>query len=164
MPVGFSNTCESDDHDWSNYTYESGVCKKCAKSYKTHNTEGITDTYKCHYFHTKPEVLHAESNALMKVAKSTFSCENANMYITYYPCFECAKLIISCRILNLYVLDDVFLATYSTSYKDLSEHQLRAQKSEQLFRDAHLIVKCYDSDYNLYRDKGAMCNRSIKQL
>ena len=42
---------------------------------------------------TKPEVLHAESNAIMKVAKSTMSCEGAELYTTTCPCFGCAKLI-----------------------------------------------------------------------
>jgi len=36
---------------------------------------------------TKPAVLHAESNAIMKVAKSTMSCEGAELYTTTCPCF-----------------------------------------------------------------------------
>ena len=43
---------------------------------------------------TKPEVLHAESNAITKLAKSTQSSSGATMYITISPCVECAKLII----------------------------------------------------------------------
>ena len=43
---------------------------------------------------TKPEVLHAESNALMKLARSTNSSEGATIYCTYSPCFDCAKLIV----------------------------------------------------------------------
>ena len=42
---------------------------------------------------TKPEVLHAESNAIAKLAKSTESGEGATMFITCAPCIECAKLI-----------------------------------------------------------------------
>ena len=47
---------------------------------------------------TKPEVLHAESNALMKLARSTNSSEGATIYCTYSPCFDCAKLIIQAGI------------------------------------------------------------------
>jgi dCMP deaminase len=42
---------------------------------------------------TKPEVLHAESNAIAKLARSTESGEGATMFITCAPCIECAKLI-----------------------------------------------------------------------
>ena len=42
---------------------------------------------------TKPEVLHAETNALAKLAKSTESGANATMFITHAPCLDCAKLI-----------------------------------------------------------------------
>ena len=42
---------------------------------------------------TKPEVLHAETNAIAKVAKSTNSTEGASMFITHAPCLECSKII-----------------------------------------------------------------------
>jgi dCMP deaminase len=44
-----------------------------------------------HY--TKWHVLHAEANAILKVAASTQSCEGATLYITLSPCRECSKLI-----------------------------------------------------------------------
>ena len=47
---------------------------------------------------TKPEVLHAESNAITKLAKSTQSSDGATMYITISPCLDCAKLIIQSGI------------------------------------------------------------------
>jgi dCMP deaminase len=47
---------------------------------------------------TKPEVLHAESNAITKLAKSTQSSQDATMYITIAPCLECSKLIIQSGI------------------------------------------------------------------
>ena len=49
-------------------------------------------------FVTKPEVLHAESNALMKLATSTQSSEGATVYITLSPCFECSKLLIQAKV------------------------------------------------------------------
>jgi dCMP deaminase len=42
---------------------------------------------------TKPEVLHAESNAIAKLARSTESGDGASMFITCAPCLECAKMI-----------------------------------------------------------------------
>ena len=42
---------------------------------------------------TKPEVLHAETNAIAKVAKSSESCDGATIYTTTAPCLDCAKLI-----------------------------------------------------------------------
>ena len=47
---------------------------------------------------TKPETLHAESNAITKLARSTQSSEGAVMYTTCSPCLECAKLIIQAGI------------------------------------------------------------------
>ncbi len=47
---------------------------------------------------TKPEVLHAETNAITKLAKGTQSSKDATMYITLSPCFDCAKLIIQSGI------------------------------------------------------------------
>ncbi len=47
---------------------------------------------------TKPYVLHAEANAITKVAKSGNSSEGATLYVTASPCMECAKLIIQAGI------------------------------------------------------------------
>ncbi len=47
---------------------------------------------------THPYVLHAEANAITKVAKSNYSSEGATMYVTSSPCIECAKLIIQSGI------------------------------------------------------------------
>ena len=47
---------------------------------------------------TKPYVLHAEANAISKVAKSGNSSEGATLYVTASPCIECAKLIIQAGI------------------------------------------------------------------
>ncbi len=47
---------------------------------------------------TKPYVLHAEANAITKIARSSNSSEGATMYVTASPCIECAKLIIQAGI------------------------------------------------------------------
>ena len=53
---------------------------------------------------TRSEVIHAEINALAKVAKSTMSSVGASLYVTKPPCFECAKMIIASGI-SLIVFD-----------------------------------------------------------
>jgi dCMP deaminase len=51
---------------------------------------------------TKPEVLHAETNAIAKLAKSTESGNNATMFITHSPCLDCAKLIFQSGISSVF--------------------------------------------------------------
>ena len=70
-PSGFDNTCEQ-FHPLEDYSSNKTI--------------------------TKREVLHAESNALMKLAKSTNSSIGATVYLTCSPCFDCAKLIIQAGI------------------------------------------------------------------
>lgn len=56
-------------------------------------------------------VLHAEANAITKVASSAQSCEGATLYITLSPCRECSKLIHQCGITRV---------VFQEAYKDLS--------------------------------------------
>ena len=63
--------------------------------------EGLTNWY----------VLHAEANAILKVARSTQSCEGATLYITMSPCKECSKLIHQSGIKRV---------VYQSGYKDTS--------------------------------------------
>ena len=65
------------------------------------NEEGLTQWY----------VLHAEANAILKVARSTQTCENATLYITLSPCKECSKLIHQSGIKRV---------VYKDGYKDTS--------------------------------------------
>ena len=55
---------------------------------------------------TKPYVLHAEANAITKVAKSGNSSQNATLYVTASPCMECAKLIIQAGIKRVVYKDE----------------------------------------------------------
>lgn len=55
---------------------------------------------------TKPYVLHAEANAITKVAKSGNSSEGATLYVTASPCIECAKLIIQAGITRVVYRDE----------------------------------------------------------
>lgn len=54
---------------------------------------------------TLPTVLHAEANAITKLAKSTISAQGATLYVTLSPCFECAKLIIQSEIKRIVYLE-----------------------------------------------------------
>jgi dCMP deaminase len=65
MPAGWDNNCEDE------FLHEDGSTT----------------------LRTKPEVLHAETNAIAKLAKSNDSGNGATMFITHSPCIECAKLI-----------------------------------------------------------------------
>lgn len=65
------------------------------------DNEGLTQWY----------VLHAEANAILKVARSTQSCDNATLYITLSPCKECSKLIHQSGIKRV---------VYKNGYRDTS--------------------------------------------
>ena len=56
-------------------------------------------------------VLHAEANAMLKVARSTQSTDGATLYVTYSPCKDCSKMIIQAGIK---------LVIYKEEYRDLS--------------------------------------------
>jgi dCMP deaminase len=58
---------------------------------------------------TKEEVIHAESNALCKVTKSTNSSQDADMFVTHAPCIHCAKLIFQSGIRKVF---------YRNTYRD----------------------------------------------
>lgn len=55
---------------------------------------------------TKPEVLHAESNALAKITASTNSSRGATVYVTLSPCVECAKLMIQAKVAKVVYLEE----------------------------------------------------------
>jgi dCMP deaminase len=101
-PHGFDNQCEEtqtrniDNSDHKEILIEKGYeCEDTCCSKQV----------------TKQEVLHAESNALMKISKSTLTSKGSILYTTTSPCFECAKLIIQAGV------EKVF---YCEGYRDLS--------------------------------------------
>lgn len=83
MPAGWDNNCE-DELKWPN-----GEIR---------------------FLQTKPEVLHAESNAVSKLAKSNNSGLGSSMFITHSPCLECAKLIYQSGINTVYY-DETYRST-----------------------------------------------------
>ena len=63
------------------------------------------------FLQTKDEVLHAESNAIAKLARSVESGEGASLFVTHSPCIECAKLIYQSGIARLF---------FGTQYRDMA--------------------------------------------
>lgn len=51
---------------------------------------------------TKPEVLHAETNAIAKISRSTNSSDSASLFVTHAPCLDCAKIIHQAGINSVY--------------------------------------------------------------
>ena len=60
------------------------------------------------HMHTKSEVLHAESNAIAKIARSTSSSSGSTLYVTMAPCYDCGKLIAQVGIKRV-VYEDSYL-------------------------------------------------------
>ncbi len=140
MPTGFDNCCE-DPHCSCKYVHGCAVTEKpideqmsvefCANALKPLGHANDKKGYPCHYLTltTKPEVLHAETNAISKCAKLMASTNNSTMYATLSPCFDCAKFIIQSGIKRL-----VFLDLY------------RNKEGIELLKNANIIVEQIDID------------------
>ena len=78
---------------------------------------------------TKPEVLHAETNAIAKLARSTESGEGATLFCTHAPCIDCAKLIYQSGISSVYYRDtyrdDSGLKFLKLSGVNVTKHELQ---------------------------------------
>ena len=83
MPTGWNNTCEEEHVEYVSSGYGMPMREET-------------------YLKTKPEVLHAESNAIAKVAQSTESSQGATLFCTHAPCMDCAKLIFQSGIKTIY--------------------------------------------------------------
>ncbi len=101
MPAGWDNNCE--DKDWMNR--DAGGWLNPDEIYErwplVEYNEDAEEEYRYRLV-TKPEVLHAESNAIAKLAKSSNSGLGADIFITHAPCMECAKLIFQSGIRRVY--------------------------------------------------------------
>ena len=116
MPVGWDNNCEDKDY----MSIDAGGWldpEEIIESWPFEEVQIITNSYgsfeltRRYRLKTKPEVLHAESNAVAKLAKSTNSGMGATMFVTHAPCMECAKLIYQSGIGHV---------LYRNSYRDTS--------------------------------------------
>ena len=93
MPAGWDNNCE---YEVTEFQTEYGVGSKLV------NTGELK---------TRPEVLHAETNSIAKLAKSNESGLGATMFVTHAPCLDCAKLIYQSGISSV---------LYRDTYRDTS--------------------------------------------
>lgn len=94
MPAGWNNNCEETEYVSKSECYST-------KEWMIENQFIETDNGWTR-LKTKPEVLHAESNALAKLAKSHNSGLGAELFVTHSPCLECAKLIYQSGISKVY--------------------------------------------------------------
>jgi dCMP deaminase len=98
MPSGWDNDCEYKDYMGSDAggwlspeeIYEQWPFEELAVVANDNESFEVSRRYR---LKTKPEVLHAETNAIAKLAKSNESGMGATMFITHAPCLDCAKLI-----------------------------------------------------------------------
>jgi len=88
MPSGWTNDCEVE-----------AIGEVMLK------TDEIGHSYPLEYktvLKTKPEVLHAETNSIAKIARSTNSSDGAALFVTHAPCLDCAKIIHQAGINSVY--------------------------------------------------------------
>ncbi len=98
MPSDWDNNCEE---------LEYVLKSECQQSDDWMKKSGYTETaHGWSKLHSKPEVLHAETNAIAKVSRSTNSSDGATMFITHAPCLECAKIIHQAGIKEVYYKND----------------------------------------------------------
>lgn len=94
-PAGWSNECEHKIYDISR-TLDGNYFPDSLEIYPEIDEQG---RYK---LTTRPEVIHAEANAIAKLARTHESGQDADMFITHAPCMECAKLIYGAGIKKVY--------------------------------------------------------------
>jgi dCMP deaminase len=110
MPSGWDNNCEDKDYmdqgagGWLDpeEIYERWPFEETVVVANDNESFETTRRYR---LKTKSEVLHAESNAIAKLARSSQSGRDANIFITTAPCLDCAKLIYQSGISSVYYRD-----------------------------------------------------------
>lgn len=108
-PSGWDNTCEDTVTNW----------------HETYLDEGSTVfEIASHEYKTKPEVIHAEANAISKLARSAESGEGSSAFITHSPCIECSKLLYGAGVKNVF---------YKTRY--------RSDEGVEFLRKCNIEVK-----------------------
>jgi dCMP deaminase len=98
MPSGWDNVCED---------IEYVLKEECQATDEWMLQNGFTElVHGWSRKRTKREVLHAETNALAKIARSTNSSEGATLFVTHEPCLDCAKIIYQAGIKEVYYRND----------------------------------------------------------
>ena len=103
MPAGWDNNCEDIVYDSGAGGWISPEEFQTMYPY-TEYDEDADEEYR-YGLKTKPEVLHAETNAIAKLAKSTESGDGAVLFVTHSPCLDCAKLIFQSGIRSVFYRD-----------------------------------------------------------
>ena len=85
MPTGWDNNCEDTEYVIKEECYATD--ESMLQNGFTENVHGWSRKK------TKREVLHAETNALAKIARSTNSSDGSSLFVTHEPCLDCAKII-----------------------------------------------------------------------
>tara|TARA_B000000557_G_scaffold259330_1_gene255006 strand:+ start:235 stop:738 length:504 start_codon:yes stop_codon:yes gene_type:complete len=96
MPSGWTNECETTE-TWNDVPH---MREKYIEQGAVMHSSPHGNTWS--RLKTKPEVLHAETNAIAKVAQSNDNCKDASLFCTHEPCIECAKLIYQSGITSVY--------------------------------------------------------------
>ena len=103
MPAGWDNNCE--DVEWmtdaGGWLDPDEIEEQWPYEGEYYDSSGYA-TKGRYRLKTKPQVLHAEANAIAKVARSTESSEGATLFCTHAPCIDCAKLIYQSGIETVY--------------------------------------------------------------
>lgn len=107
MPAGWDNNCE--DVEWmgdaGGWLDPDDIEEQWPYEGEYYDSSGYA--MKGRYrLKTKPQVLHAEANAIAKVARSPESAEDAVLFVTHSPCIECAKLIYQSGIKQVFYRDN----------------------------------------------------------
>lgn len=94
MPAGWDNNCEDREYmsrDAGGWLNPDEIYERWP--FEEEDIDPDLGYVRRYALKTRPEVLHAETNAISKLAKSTESGNGASMFITHSPCLDCAKLI-----------------------------------------------------------------------
>ena len=91
MPAGWDNNCE--DKVWDSGAGGWLDPEEFDTKYPYEEWHEKAERKVRYGLKTKPEVLHSESNAISKLARSSNSGQDADLFVTHSPCIECAKLI-----------------------------------------------------------------------
>ncbi len=103
MPAGWDNNCENKVWDKGAGGWLSP--EEFDEQYPFEGWHDEADRNVRYGLKTKPEVLHAETNAIAKLAKSTESGNGAVLFVTHMPCLDCAKLIFQSGICSVFYRD-----------------------------------------------------------
>ena len=114
ISIGYNGTPSGRDNNCEVWIDEKGT-KRSTKKFKELPMAVLE---------TKPEVCHAEMNAIMFAAKHGVSTDGTTLIVTHSPCYECSKMIVQCGIREVY---------YEEEYRD--------QTAVQFLKECNILVR-----------------------